>query len=79
MGIFDDFSVHFRLIILSIFPLSQRIDHLKLTFVAAKPPPFHVFTEVALPGVQFHHRWGVEESIRSSNAGVKPHRGAASA
>jgi len=24
------------------------IDHLKLTFVAAKPPPSHVFTEVAL-------------------------------
>ena len=25
------------------------IDHLKLRFVAAKPPPSHVFTEVALP------------------------------
>jgi len=25
------------------------IDHLKLTFVAAKPPPSHVFAEVALP------------------------------
>jgi len=25
------------------------IDHLKLTFVAAKPPPSHAFTEVALP------------------------------
>jgi len=26
MGIFDDFSVHFRSIIPSIFPLSQRLD-----------------------------------------------------
>ncbi len=24
MGIFDDFSVHFRLIILSIFPISHK-------------------------------------------------------
>ena len=24
------------------------IDHLKLTFAAAKPPPSHVFTEIAL-------------------------------
>jgi hypothetical protein len=24
------------------------IDHLKLTFAAAKPPPSHVFTKVAL-------------------------------
>ncbi len=25
------------------------IDHLKLTFAAAKPPPSHAFTEVDLP------------------------------
>jgi len=29
--------------------VDRIIDHLKLTFVAAKPPPPHVFTEVALP------------------------------
>jgi len=29
MGIFDDFSVHFRLIILSIFPISQRSKGLR--------------------------------------------------
>ena len=29
-------------------PTPTFIDHLKLTFVAAKPPPSHVFTEVAL-------------------------------
>jgi len=29
-------------------PTLTFIDHLKLTFAAAKPPPSHVFTEVAL-------------------------------
>jgi hypothetical protein len=29
--------------------VDRIIDHLKLTFVAAKPPPTHVFTEVVLP------------------------------
>ncbi|TFG92595.1 MAG: transposase [Syntrophobacterales bacterium] len=29
--------------------VDRIIDHLKLTFVAAKPPPSHIFTEVALP------------------------------
>jgi len=29
--------------------VDRIIDHLKLTFVADKPPPSHVFTEVALP------------------------------
>jgi len=29
MGIFDDFSVHFRLIIPSIFPISQRLGRLR--------------------------------------------------
>jgi hypothetical protein len=38
----------------------RSIDHLKLTFVAAKPPPSHVFTEVALVeaeenGEYFYH------------------------
>ena len=28
--------------------VDRIIDHLKLTFVAAKSPPSHVFTEVAL-------------------------------
>jgi len=28
--------------------VDRIIDHLKLTFVAANPPPSHVFTEVAL-------------------------------
>jgi hypothetical protein len=28
--------------------VDRIIDHLKLTFVADKPPPSHVFTEVAL-------------------------------
>jgi hypothetical protein len=28
------------------------IDHLKLTFVAAKPPPSHVFEQVALLEVE---------------------------
>jgi hypothetical protein len=27
--------------------VDRIIDHLKLTFVAAKPPPSHVFEEVA--------------------------------
>jgi hypothetical protein len=29
--------------------VDRIIDHLELTFVAAKPPPSHVFTEVARP------------------------------
>ena len=29
--------------------VDRLIDHLKLRFAAAKPPPSHVFTEVALP------------------------------
>jgi hypothetical protein len=29
-------------------PTPAFIDHLKLVFVAAKPPPSHVITEVAL-------------------------------
>jgi len=29
--------------------VDRIIDHLKLTFVAAKPPPSHAFAEVALP------------------------------
>jgi hypothetical protein len=29
-------------------PTPIFIDHLKLTFVAAKPPPSHVFEQVAL-------------------------------
>jgi hypothetical protein len=29
--------------------VDRIIDHLKLTFVAAKPPPSHISTEVALP------------------------------
>ena len=28
--------------------VDRIIDHLKLTFAAEKPPPSHVFTEVAL-------------------------------
>jgi hypothetical protein len=28
------------------------IDHLKLTFVAAKPPPPHVFEQVALAAAE---------------------------
>jgi hypothetical protein len=28
------------------------IDHQKLRFVAAKPPPSHVFTEAALPAAE---------------------------
>jgi hypothetical protein len=28
--------------------VDRIIEHLKLTFVAAKPPPSHVFAEVAL-------------------------------
>jgi hypothetical protein len=28
--------------------LDRIIDHLKLTFVAEKPPPSHVFQQVAL-------------------------------
>jgi hypothetical protein len=28
--------------------VDRIMEHLKLTFVAAKPPPSHVFTEVAL-------------------------------
>jgi hypothetical protein len=28
--------------------VDRMIDHLGLTFVADKPPPSHVFTEVAL-------------------------------
>jgi hypothetical protein len=28
--------------------VDRIIDHLKLTFVAAKPPPSYVFTEIAL-------------------------------
>jgi hypothetical protein len=33
-------------------PTPIFIDHLKLTFVAAKPPPSHVFEQVALLEVE---------------------------
>lgn len=32
--------------------VDRIIDHLKLRFVAAKPPPSHVFAEVALPAAE---------------------------
>lgn len=32
--------------------VDRIIDHLKLTFVAAKPPPCHVFEQVALRAVE---------------------------
>jgi len=32
--------------------VDRIIDHLKLTFVAAKPPPSHVFEQVALLEVE---------------------------
>jgi len=32
--------------------LDRIIDHLKLTFVAAKPPPCHVFEQVALTAAE---------------------------
>ena len=32
--------------------VDRIIDHLKLTFVADKPPPSHVFIEVALPAAE---------------------------
>jgi len=32
--------------------VDRIIDHLKLRFVAAKPPPSHVFTEVALTAAE---------------------------
>jgi len=35
-------------------PTPIFIDYLKLTFVAAKPPPSHVFTEVALMAAHHH-------------------------
>jgi hypothetical protein len=32
--------------------IDRIIAHLKLTFVAAKPPPSHVFEQVALPAAE---------------------------
>ena len=32
--------------------VDRIIDHLKLTFAAAKPPPFHVFEQVALEAAE---------------------------
>ena len=32
--------------------VDRIIDHLKLTFVAAKPPPCHVFEQVALTAAE---------------------------
>jgi hypothetical protein len=32
--------------------VDRTIDHLKLTFVAAKPPPSHVFEQVALAAAE---------------------------
>jgi len=33
-------------------PTPTFIDHLKLTFVAVKPPPSHVFEQVALAAAE---------------------------
>jgi len=33
-------------------PFFERYCHLKLTFVAAKPPPCHVFEQVALAAAE---------------------------
>jgi hypothetical protein len=33
-------------------PTPTFIDHLKLAFVAAKPPPSHVFEQVALAAAE---------------------------
>ena len=39
---------------LTEYAVADRIiDHLKLTFAAAKPPPSHVFEQVALTLVRF--------------------------
>ena len=39
---------------LTEYAVADRIiDHLKLTFAAAKPPPSHVFEQVALTVVRF--------------------------
>jgi len=32
--------------------VDRIIDHLKLTFAAAKPPPFHVFEQVPLAAAE---------------------------
>jgi hypothetical protein len=32
--------------------VDRIIDHMKLTFVAAKPPPCHVFEQVALAAAE---------------------------
>jgi len=32
--------------------VDRIIDHMKLTFVAAKPPPSHVFEQVALAAAE---------------------------
>jgi hypothetical protein len=32
--------------------VDRIMEHLKLTFVAAKPPPSHVFEQVALPAAE---------------------------
>jgi hypothetical protein len=45
MGIFDDFSVHFRLIIPSLFPISQRLCRRDVCRKARKLLAQHRWTE----------------------------------
>ena len=44
----DGLSVRSWCAIMGCMPTPTFMEHLTLTFVAAKPPPSHVFTEVAL-------------------------------
>jgi len=63
MGIFDDFSVHFRLIIPSIFPISQRFTALpqargmvRLSVQALEDPEIHLSERVRMWGLEVARR-----------------------
>jgi len=40
--------------ITEFWAVDRIIDHMKLTFVADKPPPSHVFEQVALTAAEEH-------------------------
>lgn len=62
MGIFDDFSVHFRLIIPSLFPISQRQG--SADWVGAHVNAFEYFAGVTALVVPDNLRTGVSRACR---------------
>jgi hypothetical protein len=68
------FSCRTRGFCLSCHAKRLDIDHMKLTFVAAKPPPSHVFEQVALTAARRQPFRRLAMSAAMSSSVPKPER-----